>query len=246
MQYQEAVIEFRRLDDEIEADQWRQAELVWEQVQAGASRLSLARDTRKDDKHIGVLYRVWDRHGSVPAPNRSVTFADAYRMAETSADTPEEASAIKNVNRASSALGQLPRRARAEVIREIMKDPDVADEVMAVRDTRRDAIAAVSRVHEREDLTRERPEPQPETGTTDPEQEMVLTLVDFRRVQRILTEITQRLQRSTMLRGNRDYQDAVLAQVAWDRNALELIETVTNGGETTDEALARILDGGAA
>lgn len=245
--YQEAIAEFRRLDEEIEADQWRQAEIVYELVEQGFSRNQLAIDLTGNENnhgHVGRLYRTWKRFGrasalkSLPGHRK---FAEAYRMVETATDDPDAASVIKNANRASSALGQLPTRSRAEIIREHLADPNVADEVMANREARNGAIAAVSRMQERDDIGRERPEPR--EPTTDPEQEMILTLVDFRRVQRVLTEITQRLQHSLLLRTNTDYQDAVLAQVAWDRNALDLIEIVANGGQTTDEELAQILEG---
>jgi hypothetical protein len=116
--YDEAVAEFRRLDEQIEDDRWRQAEIVWQQIQPGVvSRLTLARDLEKGHQHIGRLYRVWERFGGcASARNPSVTFEDANRMIETGKDDPEDASAVKNKNRAQSAFDQLSPEEQEELI----------------------------------------------------------------------------------------------------------------------------------
>src|SRR5512135_1203493 len=120
--YQDAVAEFRRLDGGIEAGQWRQAQIVWEQVSTGVLVRVVADDTGKGEHHIRSLYRVWGAHGHSPQESRPA-FADAYRMAETGAQTPEEASAVKDAYRVASAWRKLPPERMAGVADEMFREP---------------------------------------------------------------------------------------------------------------------------
>ena len=233
MNYQEAVTEFRHLDDSIEAGQWRQAQIVWEQVKAGSSRLSLARDTGKSASHINVLFRVWDSRSAVNAP---VTFAEAYRMADRNVDTPEEASALNDANRAASALGKLPAKSRAQIIREHFTDPDVLNEVMRDPAARSHATEAIDRQRterdrrEHEEFAQDRPGP-----VADPFE----VLVKFRYLRRTLEEIAGLLAR----RGgvvSPEARDALLEEITWLGNALDMIREGVRGGDV-DAAIAHIL-----
>lgn len=123
--YQDAVAEFCRLDQGIEVGQWRQAQIVWEQMRAGVPIRTLADDTGKGQRHIRSLCRVWDAHGRTPEAIRPA-FTDAYRMAETGAQTPDEASAVKDASRVTSAWRKLPPGRQADVAREMFRDPAAA------------------------------------------------------------------------------------------------------------------------
>jgi hypothetical protein len=73
-------------------------------------------------------------------------FKQVYDMAHHQTDTPEEASAIKDVNRAASSLGKLPAQSRARIIREHLADPDVARETFNAPEPD-DEMAAKARMH---------------------------------------------------------------------------------------------------
>lgn len=129
MQYQEAVAEFRNLNESIEAGQWRQAQIAHDQTRPRGEHGvdEFADSVGKSSTHIDRLIRVWKQWGTQPAGLRP-PFADAYRMAERFVDDPEEAAAAKDRNRAASALDKLTPAGRAGVIRRHLADPEVARE----------------------------------------------------------------------------------------------------------------------
>jgi hypothetical protein len=143
MQYQEAVAEFRNLDESIESGQWRQAQITWDQITSGVSQVRWAQDIGKGRRHVQVLYKVWDRW-QVAAGRPA--FAEAYRTAETDAESPEEATTIKDANRAASALDKLGPVVKAGIIREHLADPKVAREVFNAPQPD-DETAAKARMH---------------------------------------------------------------------------------------------------
>ena len=100
-----------------------------------------ADDIGKSQMQVWRLRQIWSRWGDTPTCQRP-TFAEAFRMAETSSDTPEEASAIKDANRAARLTRQAAPRSRAEIIREHLADPEVARQLMSNPDTARDVAAA--------------------------------------------------------------------------------------------------------
>jgi hypothetical protein len=148
MIYEQAVAEFRSLDENIEAGQWRQAQITWEQIESGTTQKQWASAVGKGRAHISALYRVWAERQSSGNLGVAVSFADAYRMASTGSDTPEEASAVMNAHRAASSLGKLPSKSRAAIIREHMADPEVAAEVFRDTSARASASRAIADAHE--------------------------------------------------------------------------------------------------
>lgn len=148
-EYEEAVAEFRVLDESIEEGQWRQAQITWENAgwrgaDGKPSLRTWAAAVGKSIGHVTALYWVWERWGKITVGRP--TFADAYRMATTDAESPEEASAIKDANRATSSLGKLPAKSRAAIIREHLADPEVARETFNAPEPD-DETAATARMH---------------------------------------------------------------------------------------------------
>src|SRR6266487_2245779 len=59
--YEKAVAEARRLVKRSEEDQWRLAELTWEQVEGGKSRAQWARDVGVGRTSVMRWYKIWAR-----------------------------------------------------------------------------------------------------------------------------------------------------------------------------------------
>lgn len=142
-QYQEAVAEARRLVKRSEEDQWRLAQLTYEQVKAGKSRVRWAKDVGISDAWAGILYRTWAQWGSKALEVRP-TFSEAYRPLLNPA---REAEGGQEVGRARSTIRKLPPQQRAEVVAEALADPEVADRVLRDPEARRTVRQADDRYH---------------------------------------------------------------------------------------------------
>jgi hypothetical protein len=106
--YDQAVAEFRQLDEEIESDQWRQADIAAELYRAGASQVQIADDVHKSQQHISLLCRMSERYTSSSKPE----FSSAYAEMKEGPDWEEK----QAIRRAKSALAKLPPRQRVEVM----------------------------------------------------------------------------------------------------------------------------------
>lgn len=243
MNYTEAVTEFRELDEQVEAGQWRQAQIIWEQVEAGASRVSLARDTGKSDKHIGTLYLVW---ASKSTSNSSVTFNEAYQVA-AEGEGWQGAQAIRRARSATSKLpaeekaaladdliDELPPERQASIVGKWLSEPANADEVMKSPEARSHAIGAIDR-KERSEF---KPGPVLDPG---PNPDPFRLLYDLRRVHRIMVDIASQVSQ----RGNivsAEEGDLVMEEIEWLTNTLSMIKSGISSG-TLDDAIDRILAG---
>jgi hypothetical protein len=137
-QYQEAVTEARQLVKRSETDQWRLAELTWQQTKgSGVSIAQWARDTGLSDTKAGRLALIWQRHGS-PATDR-IEFSEAYARVsrpELADAEPGQVYADRHVQEARTAVRRMPAEQQASVVREALTDPDVAEQVVAHPATR--------------------------------------------------------------------------------------------------------------
>lgn len=115
MTYEQAVSEARTLVKRSDEDQWRLAQLTWEQVKAGKSRAQWARDIGVGVDHAEDLYAIWNRWKGVDPPHR-----------------PRFNSALEERDPSRSYQGKLQRGARRaladpEAVRQAIKDnPEVA------------------------------------------------------------------------------------------------------------------------
>src|SRR5215813_11835152 len=71
MDYATAVFEARRLIKRSEEDQWRLAELTWEQIEAGRSKSQWGRDIGVSEAEVRRLYKIWNRWNSTSRSQRS-------------------------------------------------------------------------------------------------------------------------------------------------------------------------------
>lgn len=130
--YNEAVTEARTLVRRSEDDQWRLAELTWEQVEAGKSRAQWAKDISVTRSHANRLYLIWARWGEYRVPDRP-SFAEAYASLKAGVN-PEDASAFLEDQRSLSTIRKASPERKAEVARELLSDPEVTQAVVADRD----------------------------------------------------------------------------------------------------------------
>lgn len=138
MKYADAVKEARTLVKRSEGDQWRLAELTWEQVEGGKSRAEWAGDIGISSSHSARLYLVW---GKWHKRARRPTFSDAMDevMGGSSADRMK---AMGARDATAEMFRDLPAARQASLVHEVAKaNPDVLRP--AVRDPK--VYAAISR-----------------------------------------------------------------------------------------------------
>jgi len=151
--YETAVAEARQLVTRSEEDQWRLAELTWEQVEAGKTRRQWSKDIGVNESTTGRWYRLWERFGDQLA-GQQVTFAQAWDMVQTGADDPASARDKAEDMRAVGTVRNMPPERKAEIARELLADDDVAQAVVDHPETLRAVNRAVSRTPEGRESTR--------------------------------------------------------------------------------------------
>jgi hypothetical protein len=87
--YAAAVTEARTLVKRSEADQWRLAELTWQQVEAGKSRRQWAKDIGVSHTHAERLYIVWSTWSGNQVATRPL-FAEAYNFSKLPETEPKD------------------------------------------------------------------------------------------------------------------------------------------------------------
>lgn len=256
MQYEQAVQEARRLVKRSEEDQWRLAQLTWEQVENGISRVRWARDTGLSDTWVGVLYRVWDAWGSKALEDRP-SFSEAWRPhlnvareAEGGQEIGRAKATIRNLSPerkaevASELVRDLPYEERGQIMRELVAEPKVADTVMRDPHTRRQISDARDRiVQEIEGAARDREHADP-VGRAVREATLALEIEnDISSARWKLAEATRKLT---------DLADRDPDRIAKFGRALDEVDvvrdwlrTLIDGGTVSDEELAKLLEGGA-
>ncbi|HEY5987163.1 MAG TPA: hypothetical protein VIV12_12435 [Streptosporangiaceae bacterium] len=244
MKYQEAVQEARRLVRQSEDDQWRLAQLTYEQVKAGKTRQKWAQDIGVSGKHAGTLYSAWERFGLNRSSAERASFAEAYAMVRERAGTPEEARRSTDEHQAIGTLRKMAPERKAQVIREALADPDVAVRTLRDPHTRRQLTDA------REHITREiegaaqiREQASPAQRETARFTEHVQVGNHLRLARFHAAEASRQLQDI----DDRDdgYLDAFERDAQEVTDAVEWFRVVLRGGRVDEEELARLLEGGA-
>jgi hypothetical protein len=122
MQYQEAVQEARRLVKRSEDDQWRLAQLTYEQVETGITRVQWAQDIGVSSRSVTSYYRIWERFGSTTGSDRP-RFTDAWVEER---DPQRAEAAAQGMSRYGTDIERgvrnLPPERKAEVARELLQD----------------------------------------------------------------------------------------------------------------------------
>jgi hypothetical protein len=147
-QYQAAVVEARTLVKRSEEDQWRLAQLTWEQAPEVGFK-QWAEDIGVHISYARRLSAIWQSHRKDDVSSR-LPFNEAY----------------KEVSPASAYQTPLDRQSvteKAVAIQEALKDPEVASKVFSDSGTKSQAIMAIH--HNDQHLPPAPPAPQPPAPT---------------------------------------------------------------------------------
>lgn len=243
MEYQAAVTEARTLVKRSEDDQWRLAQLTWEQMrQNGIAGHRWAKDI---GVHFSTVYRwrdMWERFGQAePLPK----YQDAYSAIRLGSDVePEEAASVRHHEVARSAVRNMPPEQKAEVVREALQDEQVAEQVVRNLDPagRANLARAESRVEvERQRTARERYElAEPRSVQIGALADLEYALTKVRQAAEDASEAADTLAAHGWPDSSRE-RGAVLAQRA--AASVELVRAKLEG-RTLDEELAALLADG--
>jgi hypothetical protein len=125
MNYREAVFEARSLVKRSEEDQWRLAQLTWEQVkEAGKSQRQWAEDIDVSEGHARFMVKVWATYGAYPVRTRP-PFRDAYAEAK---GLPVDAADRRQME-ADRNVANRTVEDKAKLAVELLEDEEVATEV---------------------------------------------------------------------------------------------------------------------
>lgn len=223
--YADAVAEAQRLVKRSEADQWRLAELTWEQVEAGKTRVQWAKDVGVDERTVGRWYLIWEHRQDHPA--------DGGTYSETEAIIRGAGDGTLRQAEAAGTVRNLPPERQAEVARELLASPGVAERVVADDDTRDTVHKALDERYE------QAPKPYPIKPRRD--DTPMRLIYEFRLLHQAMDRIVRMATSGTAVVNDAE-RDALLDEVRWLRNALDLTESGLNAG-SLDQALAALLDG---
>lgn len=126
MKYNDAVREARTLVKRSEIDQWRLAQLTWEQVEAGTSRRQWAKDIEVSYSHTDRLYQIWTKWRDTSRVTRP-TYTEAYN--QIMGGSPIERGREQG---ARQAFAELPEKQQQQIVRNVVKtNPDIMRDVIA-------------------------------------------------------------------------------------------------------------------
>lgn len=212
--YTKAVAEARRLIKRSEGDQWRLAELTWQQVQGGKSRRQWAKDIGVDPSAISRWFKIWERWGDdLDRP----AWADAWDWALGRDEAVSEHGSQYQAN-ARTALRNMPVAEKADLIAdEIKNDPNIA--------------SAANRALDDRYAARPKPVPLPEPSAHDDRIDLV---AEFMRLHSAVDRIVQLINEGRAVVTD-DMRDAILREVKWLRMALGYIEDGVSSDSLSDE-----------
>jgi hypothetical protein len=232
MEYQAAVAEARQLVKRSEQDQWRLAELTWEQVDAGRSIGQWATDIGVSRRTVSGWRAIWTRWGMQPLHSRP-PWSEAYQQVNPSGATPD------SVDR---AVRNMPPEQKAEVVREALAEPEVAERVVRDTPTRVHLAKAEHKAdREQQETARERYElAEPRSVQIGARADLGYALTKARTALEDAREAADKLAAYGWPDNSRDE-----AQVLGQRvhAALELY-WATVRGEKLDEELRALVEGG--
>ena len=202
------VKEYQRLDKQVDHDQWHLAQIAHEAV-AGPkhTQASFAKAVGKSQVTISRQCRIWARYY---ASDIRPPFAEAW--AESAGSTVSEESDRKQISNARSVL----------------RDPDLARELLADPKVRAVASEAISAHH--------RAQPAPRAGAPSGDAAFLRCVDDMARSEQSLTRLVENLNEG---RKNGFLSPSVLREYTEKlRLYADAIDDIANSRGLTDEALA--------
>jgi hypothetical protein len=129
---------------------------------------------------------------------------------------------------------------KAELARDLIKDPDVADRVAADPEAAGHALGAIERHTEREkDSRRGRPSPEPATpGPVAVFSELAGLLVKHRQV---LLDLTKLAQSAGPVAQSADFHKIIVESAVFSSDTWTVLVEIVSGTEDADAALARMV-----
>lgn len=121
----EDVVEFRQLDERIETDRWRQAELAFHATTGaeGLTQTAFALEVGKSKGYISCLVRIWGAYGN-RIPGDRPEFSSAYDEIHLRADRRTETSSTYRED-AKTAVRNMPASEKVQLIEELERDAEV-------------------------------------------------------------------------------------------------------------------------
>jgi hypothetical protein len=165
--YNEAVAEARTLVKRSEDDQWRLAELTWQQLREnGVTQRQWAEDVGiASHSYVGAMARTWERFGHLGA--QRPVFSEAMRLIHKPGEAADmEEYGSKHRAQAAQAIRNLSPERKAEVARELLAEPEVAEKVIEDKVVRQTVTRATDRHYEK--AAAERAERTERKTTEDP------------------------------------------------------------------------------
>jgi preprotein translocase subunit SecD len=243
MEYKEAVAEARQLVKRSEEDQWRLAQLTWEQMrQNGVSARRWAEDVGiASHSYVSGLARVWERHGHLGAqrPRFAEAIREAHRPGEV-AQEEEHGSAYQA--QARQAVRNMPPEQKAEVVREALQDEQVAERVVRDTPTRARLAQTEHRIdREQQETARERYElAEPRSVQIGAMADLEYAAAKARQAFEDVREAADKLAAYNWPDDNRERSEALVQRaMAAGELALAAIR-----GQDLDEELKALVEGG--
>lgn len=153
MRYREAVAEARQLIKRSEADQWRLAELTYDQLTVqGIDQKTWAADIGMSQSHVSTLSRIWAKYGTADDRPR---YSDAY-IAIMQGTSVEDARPTQRLKEAAAILRKATVDQRAAVVEEVLGSAEGADVMEKVLDRSVAASANIGTASDRQHQKRQR------------------------------------------------------------------------------------------
>jgi hypothetical protein len=222
--YQHAVQEARTLAKRSEEDQWRLAQLTWEQASPHEddkkTLTQWAQDIGVHPSYVGRLYKMWDSYQSASHLDRveRPKFSEAYN--ETRPGTTYQ-----------PPLHNQPVADQAKAVQEALSNPEVASKVFSDPGTKAKAITAIH--HHNDQPSHEPSAPQPPAPTR---LDILNELAEARR------RVRQAFKHAVAFNPDDDAKNDILSELTDVKAEIEPFEAFLVG-MGLDEAIAQMLQG---
>lgn len=216
-----------------EDDRWEQCRIVFEAVDSGEfTRRAFAESVGKSEQTIGRQYRMWNDWGTIHADSRP-TYWEAQAEIRNHATGQERTKEI-----AREGIRRLSTQDKADVVRELIEDEDVASAAVADRSVR--GAFARAQTHIEKEVAERQRERMPGIKRLGREQAIAEGFSTFTSYRKRLRETIAALRGENL---DEDERASLVEQARKTIGATELfIDSIK--GESWDDALARMSSGG--
>ena len=240
MRYSEAVAEAKRLVKRSEEDQWRLAELTWQAVhEHGKTQREWATDIGRSAATVNIWAKIWDVYR---VNTERPPFADAYAEAKgLPVDRTERRHAEARAN-----LRRATPEQQAEVVNELLRNPEVAERAVNIADREVEQNLARARVQrserEYERAQRNRGEDR-ELARIERTERWASVLHDLAKMNVLGGEVVTAISKLGVDTAHRDEIESYLTRIG---HKLDWVRAQLDGSASNlDDELANLLGGDA-